>query len=111
MIMQSVHPSYPRWLPGQGLGRLKEDRNIFELLPNVVKERGILMPTSPRQTDIRALQMKPYAGIIDDKLLKSLGYWYKYLHSNLEANEALNLVFKKFITDSLLTWLIFLATQ
>jgi hypothetical protein len=74
MIMQSGHPSYPRGLPGQGLGRLKEDRNIFELLPNVVKERGILMPTSPRQTDIRALQMKPYAGIIDDKLLKSLGY-------------------------------------
>jgi hypothetical protein len=43
-------------------------------LPDFVKERGIPDARSPRQTDIRALQMKPYSGIIDDKLLKSLGY-------------------------------------
>lgn len=74
MVMESGHPSYPRGVPGQGLGRLKEDRTIFELLPQVVRERNIVDPRSPGQTDIRALQMKPYAGVIDAQLLKALGY-------------------------------------
>lgn len=74
MIMKSGHPSYPRGVAGQGLGTLEENRNIFELLPNVVKERGIVNPTAPAQTDLRALQMKPYAGILTANLLKQLGY-------------------------------------
>jgi hypothetical protein len=74
VIQQSGHPSYPRGVPGQGLGRLKEDRSIFELLPQAARERNIIDPRSPGQTDIRALQMKPYAGVIDAKLLKALGY-------------------------------------
>jgi hypothetical protein len=74
MIMRSGHPSYPRGVAGQGLGTLADDRNIFELLPNVVKERGIANPTAPAQTDLRALQMKPYAGIITAKMLRDLGY-------------------------------------
>jgi len=74
VIMQSGHPSYLRGIPGQGLGRLQENRTIFELLPQVVRERNIIDPRSPSQSDIRALQMKPYAGVIDAKLLKALGY-------------------------------------
>lgn len=74
MIMNSGHPSYPRGVAGQGIGTLDKDLNIFELLPNVVKERGIANPTAPAQTDLRALQMKPYAGIITAKMLKDLGY-------------------------------------
>ena len=74
MIMKSGHPSYPRGIAGQGLGRLEENRNIFELLPNVAKERGIVNPTNPSANDLRALQMKPYAGILTPKLLKDLGY-------------------------------------
>jgi hypothetical protein len=74
MIMHSGHPSYPRGVAGQGLGRLEENRNIFELLPNVAKERGIVNPTNPSANDLRALQMKPYAGILTPKLLKDLGY-------------------------------------
>jgi hypothetical protein len=74
VIQQSGHPSYPRGVPGQGIGRLKEDRSIFELLPQAARERNIIDPRSPGQTDIRALQMKPYAGVIDAKLLKALGY-------------------------------------
>lgn len=74
VIQQSGHPSYPRGVPGQGIGRLKEDRSIFELLPQAARERNIVDPRSPGQTDIRALQMKPYAGVIDAKLLKALGY-------------------------------------
>ena len=74
MIMKSGHPSYPRGVAGQGLGTLEKEHNIFELLPNVVKERGIDNPTAPAQTDLRALQMKPYAGIITAKMLRDLGY-------------------------------------
>ena len=74
MIMKSGHPSYPRGIAGQGLGTLEKEHNIFELLPNVVKERGITNPTAPAQTDLRALQMKPYAGIITAKMLRDLGY-------------------------------------
>jgi len=74
MIMQSNHPSYPRAVPGQGLGTLSEDRNIFELLPDVVRSRGIPDAMNPRVTDLRALQMKPYAGVITEDLLRRLGY-------------------------------------
>jgi hypothetical protein len=74
MIMQSGHPSYPRGVPGQGLGILEDQRGIYELLPSAVRERGILDPTTPGLTDIRALQMKPYYGIINEELLRSLGY-------------------------------------
>jgi hypothetical protein len=74
MIMESGHPSYPRGVPGQGIGTLAEDRNIFELLPEVAKARGIQNPTNPGASDIRALQMKPYAGVITNQLLKRLGY-------------------------------------
>lgn len=74
MIMQSGHPSYPRGVPGQGLGIVEDQRGIYELLPSAARERGILDPTMPGQTDIRALQMKPYYGIINEELLRSLGY-------------------------------------
>jgi len=73
-LMKSSHPAYPGGVPGQGIGVLSQDHNIFELLPEVVKARGIPNPASPRATDLRALQMKPYAGVITDELLKSLGY-------------------------------------
>jgi hypothetical protein len=74
MIAKSGHVAYPSGLPGQGLGQLKEDVNIFQLMPNVVSARGIPDPRNPRPTDVRALQMKPYAGVITDELLKRLGY-------------------------------------
>jgi hypothetical protein len=74
MVMQSGHVSYPRGVPGQGLGVAAEDKNIFEMLPEVVKQRGIIDPKNPSQQDLRALQMKPYAGVISADLLKALGY-------------------------------------
>jgi hypothetical protein len=74
VVSVSGHASYPRGVPGEGLGRVDRDINIFELLPRVVQERGIPNPVSPRTTDIRALQMKPYAGILDEQTLRNLGY-------------------------------------
>jgi len=74
IIKESGHFAYPRGVPGQGLGTLGEDLNIYQLLPEAAKERGIPDVTNPRTTDIRALQMKPYAGVLSNKLLKRLGY-------------------------------------
>ena len=74
MIKGSGHVSYPYGVPGRGLGLAAEGRNIFELLPDVARARGLADPTNPRPADIRALQMKPYAGIINAELLKQLGY-------------------------------------
>lgn len=74
MIMDSGHPSYPKGVPGQGLGIIDQPRSIFELLPQVVKERGIADPTNWSDADRRAMEMKPYGGIIDEQLLKALGY-------------------------------------
>ena len=74
LIAKSGHAAYPKGVPGRGLGQLKEDISIFELMPNVVQARGIPDPRNPRATDVRALQMKPYAGVLSDELLKRLGY-------------------------------------
>jgi len=73
-LMKSTHPAYPGGVPGQGLGVLSQDHNIFELMPEVVKARGIPDAANPRANDLRALQMKPYSGVITDELLKRLGY-------------------------------------
>jgi hypothetical protein len=73
-ITKSRHVDYPSLLPGRGVGKVGGQHNVFELLPKTVRDRAIPDPTSPRITDLRALMMKPYAGIIDNDLLKSLGY-------------------------------------
>lgn len=71
-IKQSGHASYPMGVPGQGLGQLKEDINIFQLLPDVVEARQMPSATMPRTTDIRAMQMKPYAGIITEDIIRKI---------------------------------------
>lgn len=74
IIQASGHPSYPRGVPGQGLGMLNDNLTIFDLLPNVVKARNIKDPKNPSAADIRSMQMHPYSGIITSDLLKKLGY-------------------------------------
>jgi len=74
LIMQSGHSDYPRGIPGQGLGIIDQPRNVFELLPNLAKARGITDPRNYSNADRRVMEMKPYGGIIDENLLKSFGY-------------------------------------
>jgi len=74
MIQSSGHKAYPKGVPGQGLGVLDKDLSAFQLLPNAAESRGIIDPRNPSQQDIRALQMKPYAGILTADMLKALGY-------------------------------------
>lgn len=77
------HRSYPYIAQGQGLGRLTDDFNIYELLPDDVYKQRVqarikrkLDPsfdiTNPTRDDFRSLMMDPYAGIIDHELLMKL---------------------------------------
>lgn len=72
-IAQSGHPSYPAGLPGQGLGRLKEDVQAYELLPDLAAARRMADPRKPNPRDYRAL-MQPRSGILTAELLKRLGF-------------------------------------
>ncbi|WP_288076709.1 hypothetical protein [Pseudomonas sp.] len=74
IIKESGHPSYPRGVPGMGIGKIDRDVNIYQMLPASTAERGLLDPAMPRTADLRALQMKPYVGLITDDVLRSLGY-------------------------------------
>lgn len=105
LIEKSGHASYPKGVPGEGLGRVKDEKSLFEFypktfpeegrgekvirpllldprtavdeyqkLPDVVQSRGISDPRSPSRDDTRALQMKPYYGILTQELLKKMGF-------------------------------------
>jgi hypothetical protein len=74
IIQDSGHRAYPKGVPGQGLGVLDRDVMAYDLMPDVAEYRGLIDLKNPRTTDIRALQMKPYGGIITDKVLRNLGY-------------------------------------
>jgi hypothetical protein len=74
IIPVSGHRAYPSGVAGQGLGVSDRDLNIFQLLQQHAKNRGIVDPANPSRPDIRTLEMKPYGGLLTDDLLKSLGY-------------------------------------
>jgi hypothetical protein len=74
MIQQSGHKAYPKGVAGEGLGLLDKEIMAYELLPDAVQARGVANPRMPSPQDIRALQMKPYSGIITSDMLKKLGY-------------------------------------
>jgi len=73
------HPSYPFYISGQPQGRLKEDIPAYLLDPQSLKMRqgkdqvrNVADPMNPTQADLRALQMRPQGGIIDEAVLKRL---------------------------------------
>lgn len=80
IIQQSGHPTYAAGLPGEGIGRLNENIGIYELLPELAAFRGStkktstahINPIAPSQQDIRALQMKPYTGILTEDVLRRI---------------------------------------
>ena len=74
IIPVSGHRAYPSGISGQGLGVVDKNLNIFQLLQEHSKNRGVIDPTRPPRTDIRTLEMKPYGGLLTEELLKQLGY-------------------------------------
>ena len=71
-IPRSGHPSYLEGIPGEGIGRLKEDVPVYALLPRKAKMRGMQDPMNPSQQDLRAMQMGASSGIITEGVLKAL---------------------------------------
>lgn len=78
-IIGSGHPSYPYGVPGQGIGQLDQQAmTIFDLIPDArigkdqVRVADVVDPTNPHPEALRALQMKPYSGVINESVLKTL---------------------------------------
>jgi len=85
LFKPTQHRSYPYVLQGKGIGQLDTDKNIYELLDidkriQIGKDKkptGIILDINkknPSRDDLRALEMKPYSGILSEELLKKLGY-------------------------------------
>jgi hypothetical protein len=72
-ITPSGHPSYPFGVPGEGIGRLKEDIRAFELLPDLAAARRMADPRNPNDQDYRSL-MVPRSGIVTPEILKRMGF-------------------------------------
>lgn len=72
LVKRQGKHTYPYAVPGEGVGKLKEDLQVYQMLPGAVKERGISDVMNPSQADFRALQMKPYGGILTEGLLRQI---------------------------------------
>jgi hypothetical protein len=64
--------TYPYAIGGTGIGRLKEDVMVHQLLPEVAKFRGITDVMNPSQADLRSMQMKPFGGVLTEGLLRAI---------------------------------------
>ena len=67
-----VHPTYNTGLYGEGVGRIGGDVQVFELLPTARQLMGISDPLNPARSALRALEMKPYSGIITESTLRAI---------------------------------------
>ena len=67
-----VHPTYDTGLYGEGVGRIGGDVQVFELLPTARQLMGISDPLNPARSALRALEMKPYSGIITESTLRAI---------------------------------------
>ena len=67
-----VHPTYNTGLYGEGLGRIAGDIQVFELLPDARALMGIVDPLNPPRNALRALEMKPYGGVITESTLRAI---------------------------------------
>tara|TARA_R110002020_G_scaffold325078_1_gene540692 strand:+ start:158 stop:1333 length:1176 start_codon:yes stop_codon:yes gene_type:complete len=85
LFKPTQHRSYPYVLQGKGIGQVKTDKTIFELLDldkriqldKKGKPTGKIITIdkkNPTSDDLRSLQMKPYSGRLTEELLKKLGY-------------------------------------
>ena len=85
-VTTSTHPTYRGGLYGEGMGRLKEDVQAYQLLPEAANYRMqprfsektgqpiqvMTDPRNPTANDLRALQMKPYGGVITEQIIRNV---------------------------------------
>jgi hypothetical protein len=76
-IGPSAHPSYNTAIPGEGVGRLRENIGALELLPEMMQGLddpfGFPVGVVPgRASPLRSLQMKPKGGVITEGMLRAI---------------------------------------
>jgi hypothetical protein len=67
----SLHPTYNMALSGEGVGRFMEPVQVYELFPQAAMLGGI-DPMNPPRNALRALEMKPYSGLITEEVIKGI---------------------------------------
>ena len=72
MIRRDGVNTYPFAIGGKGVGKLKEDLMVHQLLPEVANFRRMQDVMSPSAADLRSMQMKPFSGVITEGLLKAI---------------------------------------
>jgi len=68
---EDVHPTYNTALPGAGVGRLQSPLQVYELFPDATRLGGF-DPMNPPRPALRALEMKPYATLITEDLIRGI---------------------------------------
>ena len=78
-LAPSTHQSYRTSIPGEGLGRLKEQVGALDLLPDLMAATNTSHPfkfpvgvVPGQKSPLRALQMAPKGGVITEDILRAI---------------------------------------
>jgi len=66
------HPAYSTAMYGEGLGRIDNSMQVYELMPQAAMLGGLADVMRPPRANLRALEMKPYGGIITEDVLRGI---------------------------------------
>jgi hypothetical protein len=66
------HPAYSTAMYGEGLGRIDNTMQVYELMPMAAMLGGLADVMRPPRANLRALEMKPYGGIITEDVLRGI---------------------------------------
>lgn len=66
------HPAYSTAMYGEGLGRIDNSMQVYELMPQAAMLGGLVDVMRPPRANLRALEMKPYGGIITEDVLRGI---------------------------------------
>lgn len=70
----SGHRTYNTAIPGQGVGRLKEDVTVFDMIADQLRKKGPEYTGGPDKFSEPFLRNNPMGGVITEDLLRNLGY-------------------------------------
>lgn len=66
------HPAYSTAMYGEGLGRIDNSIQVYELMPQFARLGGLVDVMRPSRANLRALEMKPYGAIITEDVLRGI---------------------------------------
>ena len=71
-LVGEPHPAYNTALYGEGRGRLENPIQVYEMMPQAAALGGMVDVMNPARNNLRALEMKPYGGIITEDVLRGI---------------------------------------